>query len=133
MKRALRALTAASVAVSLAACGAFGITSGTVVEMDYDDADHYPSTCYRTQWRTVTKPVTKSTTVNGKTTTTTKMETRRESYRVPYSCMEYDPEHYRLRLRDGDRENWHTVSVVEYRRCEVGAYYSDKARMCRAQ
>lgn len=131
MKRILTTGVAVLVASILAACG--GPTSGTVVEAEYDDPDRYTSTCYRTEYRTVTKPVTRTSTVNGKSTTTTRMETQRESYQVPFSCTQYDGEHYKLRLRSGDEDGWLEVSASAFRGCRVGDFYSDKAGVCRGQ
>lgn len=133
MKRALRALTAASVAVSLAACGTFGPTSGTVIERDYDDADRYRSTCSETHYRWENRPVTRTTTVNGKTSTRTTYRQKYVPYQVSFPCTKHDPEHYRLRLKDGDAEGWRDVSRAEYAGCRVGHHYDGEAGICRGR
>lgn len=121
------AALASGAALTLSACG---ISSGTVTQREYDDADTWIETCYRTETRTVTKPVTRTTYVNGKSTTTTTTETVTESYQVPYSCPMYDPEHYRLHLVSGDDKGTVSVPASVYDACSKGDYYDDKEGRC---
>lgn len=125
--RLRRALVALAVALGLAGCG---ISSGTVTERMYDDADSWIGTCYRTEYRTNIRPVTRTTYVNGKSTTTTTTQSVTESYQVPYSCPMYDPEHYRLRLVSGDDKGTVTVPASVYDACSKGDYYDDKEGRC---
>lgn len=123
VKRVLTTAVSVCVALALAACG--GLSSGTVIERDYDDADYYQGTCYDTQYRWENRPVTRTRYVNGKSQTYTTTERRRVSHQVPRPCTKYDPERYMLRLRDGENEGWVTVSRTVYLACEKNLYYSE--------
>lgn len=128
MRRFGSAVAAMVSALALAGCAT--ITSGTVVEKDYDDADTYMGTCYRTEYHTVTKPVTRTTYVNGKSSTTTTMQTVSEPRQVSYPCQKFDPEHYRLRLKAGDEQGWVNVNPAAYKACAVDSYYEDETGRC---
>jgi hypothetical protein len=118
---------AVGAAFALSACG---ISSGTVTKREYDDADSWIGTCYRTEYRTVVRPVTRTTYVNGKSTTTTTTQSVTESYQVPYSCPQYDPEHYRLHLVEGDDKGVVSVPASVYGACAKGDYYDNGEGRC---
>lgn len=126
MKR--QVVTLSMAVLMLAGCG---LTSGTVVEKEYDDPDTWNATCYRTESRRVTKPVTTTTYVNGKPRTTTTTKTVTERHQVPYSCQKHDGEHYILHIKDGDERGSVNVPAIVYDRCEVYEFYDAGKGTCR--
>lgn len=93
-------------ALAIVACG--GPTSGDIVEKKYREP--YTYTAFHSQYS--------GQTCSGIGTS----RTCSSNYiQIPYIAVE--PEHYRLKLRNGEDEGWVTVDSVTWHRVEVGQHY----------
>jgi hypothetical protein len=115
-------------AVALFALGACAapVTEGTVIGREYDDPDTWSSSepVYTQQCRQI--PVQRTRYTNNKPSYYTEYQQRCEnvvSYWHP--VQHYDGPHWRLKLDDGERTGWVTVSESEYGRYTIGEHYPE--------
>lgn len=115
MRRLALALLAA---LALTACAP---EQGDIVDKKYDPANTWYST--EPIYVTESYPCTKTTsTTNGRTTSYPATCTR-QVQRGSQTVSHYDPEDFRLKIRDGEDSGWVSVPEATYDRAKVGDYY----------
>lgn len=100
----------AAVLIALSACES--VTSGTITEMEHEEAEwDTENVC-----RTITTPVTR----NGRTTTTSRTECTPQQV--------YDPESWCVTFEDAEgREGFDCISEERYNSLEIGDFYDANA------
>lgn len=113
----------AALLLPLAACAP---ESGDIIKKDYDAERTWTELEPDYDTKTYSCKKTKTTTVNGKSKTEEYTATCTKRVQDGYDEVEhYEPERYRLQIRDGDDTGWVEVDEATYEDASVGDYYEN--------